>query len=542
MFLFVATPCHILGFDTETMEVHQIEKREFNSFYGISWFPNSEEIVYSDSLYDPTQLTSPERYLESKCGIIRVGEQTHDLSLSATHQILCTNDGNVLCVNTGNNSIIIYNPKTRKICKEISISGLRLDRFDPSGDLGDHLNSIHIHADKLFVLAHGHTRFSKLGIFSYPGLKLEEVRVLKNRTGLHNLFVNEKNELVSCNSAASSLVDLNTDKDLWFAPSSTHGYLKGLAVANEFMFVGGSRFADRDLRVQSETTIWVIDRENFKTLSHYNLGDFGPVQDLRISSHEDKAHNASTHNGIYEELFTSGKQVNYANHLEFYGKSSSPIGNLNICRDFTRYRGMGIFDFDGKLNTEVFPEIWIAKNLPKSSELEISLPQVDIQYRFTSTQSTCFLLLSTDMPDRLEKYYLVGVVSDKNSAVELWEVNGKENSIIASLAIGAPEFGVLSLHMSEQDIVVKVSNTEMSYSDEWSIKDLVKFDTVVAEKIGFLISNTSIDSVNLTWNIVDSTQKPKESKSKEYSKSKREIVNIKKLKQAVNPKAKEKTK
>jgi hypothetical protein len=463
-----------------------------------------------------------------------VGEQIHDLSLSACHQILCTDDGNVLCVNTGNNSVLVYNPTTRKISKVLSISGPKFDRFDPSGELGDHLNSLYLHADKLYVLAHGHTRFSQLGIFSYPGLELEEVRVLKYRSGLHNLFLTEKNELVSCNSTGSSLVNLHTNQDIWFAPSHVHGFLKGLAIADEFMFVGGSRFSPRDVRTASETTIWVINKENFKTLAHFDLGDFGPVQEIRVASHRDIAHNASILNGIYNALFASGKRMDTANVLEFYGKSSAPSGNLNICTKFTRYRGMGIFDLDGKLNTKDYPDIWIAKNQPQQNQHKIFLPKVEIQYRFTEANGTCFFLLSTNESDRLEKYYLVGIVSGENPAFELWEINGKLTSLIASHQHRATEFGQLSFNVTAQDFLIKLSNTETSYFEEWSIKDLVDYDSTLAYTIGFQIANTSIDFVDISWHELDISHKPKNKKSKKSSQLKRDVFRVNELKKGVN--------
>ena len=527
----------------ETMEVHQIEKRNSNSLYGLSWFPNTEQIVYADSVVDPMSLVSESAYRESGLGILRIGEETHDLSLIAPHQILCTNDGNVLLVDTGDNSIILFNPTTRKILKELSITSSRFDRFDPRHGIGDHLNTIHIHADKLYALGHGHHKFSKLATFSYPGLELEEVRVLENRSGLHNLYLNQRNEMVSCNSLASSLVDLNTDKELWFAPSRTHGFLKGLAVSNEFMFVGGSRFSSRESRVQSETTIWVIDPENFKTLAHYNLGEFGPVQDIRIASHEDKAHNASTLKGIYELLYASHKQVSFATQLDFYGKSSSPIENLNLCGKFARYSGSGFFDFDGNLHTESRPETWLAKRPSDSRNLKVLLPKVEIQYLLHSTPSSCSILFSTDASDSFEQYFSVGISADKVTSVELWETNKKESSLIATLSMGGvPEFGVLSMHMSEEDILVKISNTETGYSADWSIKDLVDFECALARKIGFKAISTTIHSANLTWDEIDYSQKRRRSESSDNSKSKRGSAKVKKLVEVANRHTKGKTK
>ena len=147
-------------------------------------------------------------------------------------------------------------------------------------------------------------------------------------------------------------------------------------------------------------------------------------------------------------------------------------------------------------------------------------------------------MLTTDESDRLEKYYLVGVVSGEISSFELWEINGKMSSLIATHKNEAPEYGVLSFHVSAQDILIKLSNTEKSYSDEWSIKDLVEYDSTLANTIGFQIANTSIDFADISWDTLDISHKPGNKKSKKFSQLKPEVFRVNELEKGIHQQTK----
>jgi hypothetical protein len=156
------------------------------------------------------------------------------------------------------------------------------------GASGDHVNSVFEKAGRLYVIAHGHNKGSKLAIFSYPALDLLSLESIENRTGLHNIWVTDDGQRVSCHSEAGSLVDLQENKTLWTSGSPI--YTRGLAASADYVLVGESQRAGRGERKYSASAIWIVDREKWQAVDYLYLGDYGAVHDVRLVDVEDHAH------------------------------------------------------------------------------------------------------------------------------------------------------------------------------------------------------------------------------------------------------------
>ena len=283
----VSTPLHVLSVDLITKEVRVVES-SCPEYYGISWFPDSPALVLSHSALDNEALTDLSAYALSEVGYLSIGDRRSTPFLSAPHQILCAPDGRVICTNTGRNAVTVMDPVRPGQFAEIRLSASRWDRFDPRHAPGDHVNSVFLNSGLLYVLTHGFSNGSRLAVLSYPRLKLLSVEPLKYMTGLHNIWVTAEGRRISCHSGAGSLVDCSSGETLWSADRPD--YTRGLAVAPDFILVGGSGKAARCDRKTSPGGLWLVDKKTWRTLDYFSLEPYGCVHDVRLLNLLDEAH------------------------------------------------------------------------------------------------------------------------------------------------------------------------------------------------------------------------------------------------------------
>jgi hypothetical protein len=257
-------------------------------YYGISWFPVSEDLVLTHSLLDNERVVDLATYAQSEIGILSAGTRQTQGFLSQPHQIVCGSDGRVICTNTGRNAVSVLDLKRPDIIQEARISPARWDRLDRENHIGDHLNSVFEKNGVLYVVAHRHGKGSALAIFSYPDMQLLDVERIKNRTGLHNIWVTEEGQRLACHSSAGSVIELNSNATLW--ESGCPIYSRGLAATPDFVLVGESQKSVRELRHASMSGLWLLDRKTWQPMDYFFLGPYGGVRDIRLLNVRDEAH------------------------------------------------------------------------------------------------------------------------------------------------------------------------------------------------------------------------------------------------------------
>lgn len=295
----VATPSWLLLVDLQTRQVQPLEFAR-TEYYGISWFPNGDDLVLSHSGLNNSDLVDVPSYAQSEKGWLSHGSLKSRLFLSAPHQIICAPDNRVVCSNTGRNVISVFDFAQPNVYQEGGISDARWDRLTLDQVTGDHLNSVYIRENKLYVIAHGHSKGSKLATFSYPDLTLISVESLGVRTGLHNIWVTSEGQRISCHSESGSLIDLDDKTPIWESASPI--YTRGLAVGEDHVLIGESQRTGRDLRKSSLSGLWVLDRHNWQAIDYIALGPFGAINEVRVLDVPDDAHHGHSFAGIKKLL------------------------------------------------------------------------------------------------------------------------------------------------------------------------------------------------------------------------------------------------
>ncbi|WP_347261729.1 hypothetical protein [Rudaea sp.] len=295
MFVIVSTIHFLLLVDLTTRSVVPLESHR-PGYYGISWHAHSEDLVLSHDRAGHITFADIASYAGSEVGAVSCGQRTTPGFLSAPHQILCASDGRIVCTNTGRNAVAIFDFDQPGRIQELRLSDARWDRFNADGMDGDHLNSVFEKDGRLYVLAHRFTKGSKLGVFAYPSLEPIEVRAIDGRTGLHNIWIDDGGEAISCHSEAGGLVELGTNRMLWESGGAV--YTRGLAASRDFVLVGESERAPRDQRGNSQSGLWMLDRRTWQTMDYFPLGPYGQVHEVRLLNVEDHAHHRHTFAGL----------------------------------------------------------------------------------------------------------------------------------------------------------------------------------------------------------------------------------------------------
>jgi hypothetical protein len=283
----VSTVGHLLLVDIESGQVQEIESHR-PEYFGISWFRGSSQVVLSHSGLDNAILVDQSSVLRSEEGFLSQGSETTPKFLSAPHQIVCANDGRVVVTNTGRNRIQVVSFSQPGHYQEAGLSEARWDRLGPQGPYGDHLNSVFIKDDRLYVIAHGWTKGSSLITFSYPSLVIDNVEPIPGRTGLHNVFVDASGEKIACHSGSGAVMEISSGEILWTAGSPV--YTRGLAATDELLLVGESQKAEAQERKSSTSGLWLLDRRTWRPVDYIFLGRYGDVHDVRLVDRPDEAH------------------------------------------------------------------------------------------------------------------------------------------------------------------------------------------------------------------------------------------------------------
>ncbi len=297
----VATVNCLLLVDLQTKFVKIIESNR-PEYYGISWWGNTDSLVLSHSGLANDSLVDMETYICSEKGYLSFGKPTTQPFLSQPHQILCAPNHWVITTNTGRNCVTLYDP-SNGFYKDIRVNDVNWDRLDRDNTCGEHFNSIYLKNNRLYVLAHRFKKVSEVLEFSYPDCVLIEKYITKQRSGLHNIWVDDAGNMLACNSNSGELIELKTNETLW-TPAISY-YSRGLAATTDIIVVGDSQNTARANRSTSPSELWIIDRKTFMTLDHISLGPFGSVHEVRLVDVPDEAH----HNTIFAGLDNLEKNI-----------------------------------------------------------------------------------------------------------------------------------------------------------------------------------------------------------------------------------------
>ncbi|WP_143325609.1 hypothetical protein [Caballeronia sordidicola] len=295
IYAVVATVRALLLIELKSKQVTPLEWNR-PEYYGITWQRNGLELIVAHSMLDTTELRDISSYALSEVGVLSEGAYTSKPFLSSPHQITSASDGRVICANTGRNSISIFNPTKPNLKQEVMISDVRWDRLSLEDQPGDHLNSVFEKDGILYAIAHRHGKGSALAKFSFPDLDLLAVELVKNRTGLHNIWVTDDGQEISCHSEAGSLIDLISNTVLWDSGSPV--YTRGLAASSEFVLIGESERAQRASRRHSMSGLWLIDRSTWQAVDYFCLGPYGGVHEVRLLNVKDEAHHSHLFAGL----------------------------------------------------------------------------------------------------------------------------------------------------------------------------------------------------------------------------------------------------
>ena len=111
LYAIISTPRFLLLIDLTSKRVTPLESGR-EEYYGISWFPDDNELLLSHSLVDNSSLVGISSYAMSEVGILSKGKFSTPGFLSQPHQIFCATDGRVICTNTGRNAVCTVDLRT----------------------------------------------------------------------------------------------------------------------------------------------------------------------------------------------------------------------------------------------------------------------------------------------------------------------------------------------------------------------------------------------------------------------------------------------
>lgn len=285
MKLLVSTPRKLLLVDANTSAQHIVESHR-PEYYGITWDATGTQLVLGHSGLENSSLTTLESYVESECGWVSFGRSRGPSILSATHQVLTAGD-RVIATNTGRNCITVFRTDDW-FYRHYWIDDVRWDRKGRDDRCGRHLNSLFLHSDQLYAIAHNYDRGSEIIRFFWP--EMEVIRITQTSAQMaHNIWITEDNQKIICDSMRGNLMDADRDDVLWTCPGD--GVItRGLASDGDHVIIGQSLIGPREERTRRDGRLWIVDRHSWQTIDSIELRGSGNIHDVRILDRPDVCH------------------------------------------------------------------------------------------------------------------------------------------------------------------------------------------------------------------------------------------------------------
>ena len=450
----VATTRFLLIVDLEKKKVTPLEGHR-PEYYGVSWQPGSMSLTLSHSGLDNASLVDISTYAQSEVGWISQGNVSSPPFLSAPHQVICASDGRVVSANTGRNVISVIDLAKPGHYQEAGISAARWDRLSLTNIIGDHLNSVYEKNGFLYVIAHRHSKGSALATFSYPDLKLIELKEVHNRSGLHNIWVNEERQQISCHSEAGSVIDLVTNEVLWAAGSPI--YTRGLAATNEIVLVGESQKTGRDLRSGSMSGLWIIDRNTWKAIDYLCLGPYGAVHEVRLLNVPDEAHHqhpfAGTENLLNQSLLSSMRNQRMS--------ASHATEKASVWKNFDLIFGAPITDESGSRYADGNNLcLVVQKPYPTQNIASLKFSYI-LDQSAAQSHVSCVIDYKGNGGDTNMTALLIQPVGDK-AQLSLWNQDGLAWSVTAGVSVrDLPISGHVIMTMNETSVDLNINGVKV---------------------------------------------------------------------------------
>jgi hypothetical protein len=275
---------YLLLIDAQTRDCHAVSQAS-KGYYGVSWTTDGEELVFGNAGQEPG--TTLEDCMDAEVGYLTIGARRGVECLSGPHQVLCTED-RVLIAHTGRNCLTVVR-RDDLFFRHVWVDNARWDRKGDNRPIGQHLNSVTVVGDRLYLLAHNFYKGSRIAELTWPGLEL--VRWIETKgSQAHNVWVQPNGELLICNTFDASLIEAVSGRILWKARGETTGLSRGLACAGGYVFVGMSQRASRKERGSTDGGVWVLDRATWKEIDFIPLPASGNVKEVRIVDEPDECH------------------------------------------------------------------------------------------------------------------------------------------------------------------------------------------------------------------------------------------------------------
>lgn len=453
-YALIATTNYLLFVDLERKNVVPLEGKR-TEYYGISWFSGSEELVLSHSGVNNADLVDIASYAQSEVGWISAGSRSSKRFLSQPHQICCAPDGRVICTNTGRNVISVIDLEKPGLYQEAGLGEARWDRLSLDMATGDHLNSVFLQGDRLYVVAHRFNKGSLLGTFSYPDLGLLKVESLGERTGLHNIWITSEGQRISCHSETGSIVDLDVHTPLWEAGAPI--YTRGLAACEDFIVVGESQKSGRDLRHSSLSGLWILDRLTWKAIDYICLGPYGAVNEVRLLDVYDEAHQSKPFSGL-ARLFCQDMRTQVANdrliaaravyeERHLWSDYAMIFGSPESLANGMRRAGQDNLCLAAK-KPQVAVET-LSFDFELDEKMGVSHVSAVLDYKGTGGDTDMVTLL-------------LQPVDSSSAVLSIWRHDSKEWKCLPDVAVGnLPLVGNLRVLVSDAEVVLMINNREI---------------------------------------------------------------------------------
>lgn len=450
-YALVATPGYLLCINLETKQVTPIENHR-GEYYGISWFPEQRELILSHSCLDNNSLTDINTYSQSEIGYVSAGNQRSSRFLSQPHQLLCAPDKRIICTNTGRNAISVIDLEKPGLYHEARVSSARWDRLSLSEYSGDHINSVFLKDEQLFVICHRFKKGSILATFAYPSLELIDVKNLHKKTGLHNIWVTNEGQQISCDSENGSIIDLQSGHTLW--QSEVNSMTRGIAANSEYLLIGESKKTGRTSRIASLSGLWILERETWKTIDYFCLGPYGCVHEVRLLDVPDEAHHGHIYDGLdsllQRNMYRDIERQSISTSLEvnkFWKNYYLLYGDPEILPNCSKKVGDDLCLAITKNPTELSKSSFAFDYLLSKDTKESHVSAV-IGYHGNSSDSHMHAILL----QRTEDIALLSI----------WMNDGNSWTLIPGISINElPLSGIMKINIAENNIQVLINQKEI---------------------------------------------------------------------------------
>ncbi len=223
--------------------------------------------------------------------------------LHQPHQIEWAQD-KILVTNTGKNCLSVYD-EDGKLCRDVYLNEIHWDDKNINRK-GNHFNSVHKHGEKVFVVAHNYERPSEIWELNWPDLEVENIQVC-DAGWAHNIWVSDHGKVI-CDSMNNRLYNVSTNETLW--QSNEGGTLtRGLAVSDDYIFVGYSSVSERHDRFWKTGGVWIIDRNTYKMVKKIPIPGSGDINEIRLLDEADEGHNGCILKSEYLESIKTGSSI-----------------------------------------------------------------------------------------------------------------------------------------------------------------------------------------------------------------------------------------